>query len=293
MKGEAKIIIKFNGGLGNQMFQWAFARALEKKTGIKPIFDMSFFEKKYARPYELNVFNLNAEFVDDFWLKLKLKIIWKLRKKLNGKEFLGLTLYSEPHFEFDENAFKIEPNTYIEGFFQSEKYFQNIENELRADFQFRNEPDEESKKLIEKIGAANSVSLHIRRGDYVKKKRYQNLYAACSLDYYKRGIEYICNKYPNPTLFIFSDDIDWVRENLNLPYESIYVSHNTGKKSYEDMRLMSLCMHNIIANSSFSWWGAWLNNNKEKIIIAPEKWFNDENIVQTDVIPENWVRIGN
>lgn len=287
------IIIKFNGGLGNQMFQYAFARALEKTTGIKTTFDMSFFEKKYSRPYELNVFNLNAEFVEDFWLKLKLKIIWKLRKKLNGKKILGLTLYSEPHFEFNENAFKVEPNTYIEGFFQSEKYFKNIENELRADFQFKRLPDEENQKLIEKIGATNSISLHIRRGDYVKKKRYQNLYATCSLDYYKRGVEYITQHYPNPTLFIFSDDIEWVKENLNLPYESIYISNNTGSKSYEDMRLMSLCKHNVIANSSFSWWGAWLNNNKEKIVIAPQKWFNDESIVQTDVIPENWIKLEN
>lgn len=292
MKKE-QFIIKFNGGLGNQMFQWAFARALEKKTGIKTIFDMSFFEKRYARPYELDVFKLNAQFVEDFWLKLKLKIIWKLRKKLNGKKFLGLTLYSEQHFAFDENAFKVKPNTYIEGFFQSEKYFQDIENELRADFQFKNPPDEENQKLIEKIGATNSISLHIRRGDYVKKKRYQNLYACCSFDYYKRGVEYIQSKYPNPTLFIFSDDIEWVRENLNLPYESIYISHNTGSKSYEDMRLMSLCKYNIIANSSFSWWGAWLNNNKEKIVVAPEKWFNDGKIIQSDVISQSWIKLEN
>lgn len=288
-----KIIVKFNGGLGNQMFQWALARSLEKKTSIKTIFDMSFFEKKYARPYELNVFNINPEFAEDFWLKLKLKTIWKFRKKLNGKKLLGLTLYSEPHFEFDENVFSIEPNTYIEGFFQSEKYFKDIENELRADFQFKNEPDEENKKLIEKIGATNSISLHIRRGDYVQKKRYQNLYATCSLDYYKRGVEYIAKHYSKPVLFIFSDDINWVKANLNLPYESIYVSHNTSSKSYEDMRLMSLCKHNIIANSSFSWWGAWLNNNKEKIVIAPLKWFNDESIIQTDVIPQNWIKLKN
>lgn len=286
-------IVKFNGGLGNQMFQWALARSLETKIGFKAIFDGSFFRKKYARPYELNVFKIAAEFAEDFWLKLKLKIIWKFRKKLNGKKFSGLTLYSEPHFEFDENVFKIRPNHYIEGFFQSEKYFKNIETELRADFQFKNPPNEENQRIIDKISATNSISLHIRRGDYVKKKRYQNLYATCSLDYYKRGVEHISKHFPMPVLFIFSDDIEWVKENLNLPYESIYVSHNTGEKSYEDMRLMSMCKHNIIANSSFSWWGAWLNNNKERIVIAPIKWFNDESIVQTDVIPENWVKIEN
>lgn len=293
MKSEENIIIKFNGGLGNQMFQYAFARAIEKKTGIKTAFDMSFFEKKYARSYELNIFNLNLQSVEDFCLKLKLKIIWKLRKKLNRKRFLGLNFYSESHFEFNSDVFNIEPNTYIEGFFQTEKYFKDIEKELRTDFQFKNLSDTENQKLIDKISTANSVSLHIRRGDYVQKKRYQKLYASCSLDYYKRGIEHIAKQFPNPVLFIFSDDIDWVRENLNLPYESFYVSHNTGEKSYEDMRLMSLCKHNIIANSSFSWWGAWLNENKEKIVIAPHRWFNDEKIVQTDVIPDRWIRINN
>lgn len=288
-----KNILKFNGGLGNQMFQWAFGRALEKESGIKTIFDMSFFEKRYARPYELDIFNLNAEFVENFWLKLKLKTIWTLRKKLQGKRFLGLNFYSEAHFEFDENLFKVPPDTYIEGFFQSEKYFKNLESELRSDFQFKNVPDAKNQELIDKINATNSISLHIRRGDYVQKKRYQNVYAQCSLDYYKHGVEYIAQKHQNPTLFIFSDDIEWVKENLNLPYESIYVSNNTGNKSYEDMRLMSLCKHNVIANSSFSWWGAWLNNNKEKIVIAPQKWFNDEKIDQTDVIPENWTQIEN
>lgn len=286
-------IIKFNGGLGNQMFQWAFARALEAKTGVKTLFDMSFFEKKYARPYELDIFNVPDKSVKNVLTKLHLAAMWKLRKKLHGKNFFGLNFYCEPHFQYDENLFNVKPATYIEGFFQSEKYFVDIKDKICADFQFNNQPDEENQKLIEKIGATNSISLHIRRGDYVQKKRYQNLYANCSLDYYKRGVEHISKNVKNPVLFIFSDDIEWVKENLNLPYESVYVSHNPGAKSYEDMRLMSLCKHNVIANSSFSWWGAWLNNNENKIVIAPQKWFNDENIVQADVIPQSWIRLDN
>lgn len=275
------------------MFQYAFAKALESRTDIKTVFDMSFFKKKYSRPFELNIFKTNVIPVEDFGTKLRLEMIWKLRKNLNGKKFMGLNFYSEPHFEFDENVFKVKPNTYIEGFFQSEKYFKDIESQIRTDFQFKNEPSEENKELIEKISTTNSISLHIRRGDYVKKKRYQNLYATCSLEYYKKGVEYIAQKYLNPKLFIFSDDIEWVKENLKLPYESVYVFHNNGNKSYEDMRLMSLCKNNIIANSSFSWWGAWLNANPEKIVIAPKIWFNDENINQSDVISKDWIRIKN
>lgn len=292
-KRQDCFVVKFNGGLGNQMFQWAFARALEAKSGIKTSFDMSFFEKKYARPFELDIFNVNVDAVSDFCTKFKLAFIWKFRKKLNGKKFLGFNFYSEPHFEYDENLFELCPNTYIEGFFQSEKYFKDIENELRADFKFKDLPDEQNQQVIDKINSSNSVSLHIRRGDYVQKKRYQNLYATCSLDYYKRGVEYIAEKFENPTLFIFSDDIEWVKENLKLPYECVFVSHNSGAKSFEDMRLMSLCKHNVIANSSFSWWGAWLNNNQNKVVIAPQKWFNDEGINQTDVIPSDWIKLEN
>ena len=288
-----KIILKLNGGLGNQMFQWALARMIEETTDMSVYLDMSYFTHGYARPFELDIFKLEPKLVEDFWTKLKLNIIWRLRSRLKWEEFLGLTLYSEAKFNFDQNIHRIKANTFIEGFFQSERYFKCVEKQLREDFVFAKAPDAENSRLKADICSENSISLHIRRGDYVQKKRYQNVYATCSLDYYKRGVEYIAQNHPNPTLFIFSDDIEWVKENLKLPYQSVYVSHNTGEKSFEDMRLMSSCKHNVIANSSFSWWGAWLNANPEKVVIAPKKWFNDEKIVQTDVIPENWVRLDN
>lgn len=292
-KSNPKNIIKFNGGLGNQMFQYAFAKSLEEKTRIQSFFDMSFFSKKYSRPYELNIFELKLNEIKDISTKLKIAAIWKLRKQLKNKSFGGLNFYCEEHFEFDQNLFNTKPNTLIEGFFQSERYFENIKDKLCADFHFKKELQGKNLELAEKIDASNSISLHIRRGDYVKKKRYQNLYATCSTDYYKKGVEEICKSFPNPKLFIFSDDIEWVKENLNLPYESIYVNHNTGDDSWKDMQLMSLCKHNIIANSSFSWWGAWLNPNEQKIVIAPKKWFNDDKIIQTDVIPDQWIKIEN
>lgn len=290
---EKRMIVKFNGGLGNQMFQLAFARALESVTGIKTFMDMQYFTKNYARPYELDIFDIKVNKIEGLWENFKMGILWKLRKVAKGKKLFGLSIVEEPCFEFAPTLLETAPDTYIHGFFQSEKYFKSIEKELHADFQFKTPPDERNQKLIEKIGERNSVSLHIRRGDYVQKKRYKNLYAACSLDYYQRAVEYIAQKVKNPSLFIFSDDMDWVKSNLNLPYESILVTHNTGDKSWEDLRLMSLCKHNVIANSSFSWWGAWLNNNPKKIVIAPQKWFNDEGINQTDVIPKTWIKLEN
>lgn len=290
---EKSFVVKFNGGLGNQMFQHAFARALEAKTGVKVFMDMTFFTKSYSRPYELDIFNANIPKITGFFNELKLNIIWKLRRKLNNKRFFGTYVYEEPHFEYDEKVFELTPEAYIHGFFQSEKYIKDVESQIREDFKFKPVPDAKNQEIIDKINSTNAISLHIRRGDYVQKKRFQNKYATCSLDYYKRGVEYIASKCENPVLFIFSDDKDWVKENLDLPYECVFVDNNSGDKSYEDLRLMSLCKHNVIANSSFSWWGAWLNRNAEKIVIAPQKWFNDEKVVQTDVNPTDWLRFEN
>ena len=289
-----KVIIRFNGGLGNQMFQWEFGSMLEETRDAEVYYDMSYFAHNYARAYQLNIFNIEPKFVQGDWLKFKLDVIWTFRGFLESKKFFGTKLISEKQFNFDPHLGKIENDTYVDGFFQSDLYFNTIEYKLRQDFKFITPMTEGSMQVASKIRSRNSISLHIRRGDYVQKPRYQKMYAECSLDYYKRGVEYIAKNYEDPpTLFIFSDDIEWVRANLKLPYRMIFVSHNTGKNSYEDMRLMSLCTNNIIANSSFSWWAAWLNNNKEKIVIAPKKWFNDDNIVQTDVIPNSWVRIDN
>lgn len=290
---EEKVVVKLNGGLGNQMFQWALARMIKESTGMEAYLDMSYFKKRYARPYQLDVFKVEPKIVEDAWTIFKLDIIWTFRAFLHWEKTFEYLLFSEKQFNFDSGIQKIRPNTYILGFFQSEKYFKSVEKYIREDFEFADLPDEANLKMIRKINSTPSISLHIRRGDYVQKQRYQDAYATCSLDYYKRAVEHIAQKVPNPTLFIFSDDIEWVKKNLKLPYESVYVSHNTGKKSFEDMRLMSLCSHNVIANSSFSWWGAWLNKNENKIVVAPEKWFNDKKIIQTDVIPQGWIKIKN
>ena len=285
-----RFIVKFNGGLGNQMSQYAFAKGMEQKTGMKAVFDMSFFEKRYARPFELGIFGIEPEKISKLSDKLKLSIIWKFRRKLNNKTFMGIKLISEEnplqYYDFD-----ITPNTYIEGFFQSDKYFRDFD----LGFEFQNELNEKNKEISEQIKNSESISLHIRRGDYVKKKVYQNMFATCSPDYYKRAVDIITNIHPrdNYKLFIFSDDIKWVKENIKLPYEMVYVDFNKGKESYNDMRLMSMCKHNVIANSSFSWWGAYLNKNHYKVVVAPQKWFNEDTQNQHDVIPEKWIRIEN
>lgn len=283
-----RFIVKFNGGLGNQMFQYAFAKGIQEKTGLEPVFDMSFFKKRYARPFELGVFSIKPNEVLKFSDKLKLALIWKFRRKLEGKKFLSIKLISENDFGYCD--YEIEPECYIEGFFQSEKYFPK---DIRNEFVFKDELDKKNEEVAQLIKNSNSISLHVRRCDYVKKKRYQNMFATCSLDYYKNALELITKGQKDFRIFVFSDDKEWVKENLKLSYETYYVDLNSGKTSFRDMQLMSFCKHNIIANSSFSWWGAYLNKNPEKIVVAPKKWFNDDGINQKDIIPESWFRIDN
>ncbi len=287
------VIVKLNGGLGNQMFQWALARMIQTTTDMDVYLDMSYFDKPYARDYQLNIFNFDPKFVEDTWTKIKLAIIWKFRAFLRWEKVFGFIVFSEKQFNFDRNIHRIRPNTFIEGFFQSELYFKCIENALRDDFKFASLPDENNRKVLNMISSGVSISLHIRRGDYVDKKRYKDVYAECSTDYYMRAIKYFEKKFPEFTVFVFSDDINWVRNNFKLPCKCVFVGHNKGKNSYEDLRLMSSCTHNIIANSTFSWWGAWLNSNPNKIVIAPKKWFKDDNIVQTDIIPAEWIQLDN
>jgi hypothetical protein len=144
------------------------------------------------------------------------------------------------------------------------------------------------KTLLKRVSSNNSVSVHIRRGDYVSNPHASKFHGTKGLDYYEKAVERIAETVKNPELFVISDDIEWCKENLRLPYKTTHIDGNAG---FEDMHIMSHCAHNIIANSSFSWWAAWLNTNPDKVVIAPKKWFNDESINTEDVVPKTWIRL--
>lgn len=285
------VIVRLHGGLGNQMFQYAVGKSLSSKLGVPLGLDIRDLTKGETtndftfRKYELNYFSIEGE------------VFLSSPSFLGGfffKYFSKYKRYVEPSFYYDSSFNKLKDNVYLDGFWQSEKYFNNIRSELVNDFQI-NKPfslSEYNCNLINRIQSINSVSLHIRRGDYVSNSEAAQVHGVCSLEYYFLAIEYILNYTENPKLFIFSDDILWAKDNfdhLNLEIE--FVEGNLGDDSYIDLHLMRLCKHNIIANSTFSWWAAWLNQNSSKIVIAPKTWFNSGSIDSRDLIPPNWIRL--
>lgn len=295
------IISHLNGGLGNQMFQYAAGKRLAAKNGAELKIDTSALGKERAagvtRKYNLHVFDIADNFATEDEITLIKKgrdgLVSAVKKKLGFKtgSFEGKSFIAEKHFNFDPEILTLGNNIYLQGYWQSEKYFADIEDVIRKDFTVKIPPMEENQKMMDQITSQNSTSLHIRRGDYVSDEKTHQFHGICSLDYYSRGAKMIAEKNPDVRLFIFSDDISWAKENLKLDFPMTFVDINDDEHNYEDMRLMSKCRHHIVANSSFSWWGAWLNPNPEKIVIAPKKWFTDSNVDTSDLIPETWTRI--
>lgn len=272
------IITKIYGGLGNQMFQYAIGRSLSINKNKKLYLESSSFSSYKLRNYQLDIFNINVSIINRFYLKFLL--FFKLAKKVKEQE---------PFFKKD-GEIPLGHIIFLDGYWQCEDYFKDIRKELLEDFKLKVDLDSENKKILNLIKSKNSVSLHVRRGDYVENSKTNQVHGTCSLDYYKKAIEYIKKNVKNPHFFIFSDDIDWCKENIKLrKEESFFVDINSPEKGYFDLELMKNCKHFIIANSSFSWWGAWLSENSKKIIIAPKQWLRSKD--EGELVPKSWIRL--
>jgi hypothetical protein len=289
------IVTRLKGGLGNQMFQYAIARKLSVMFNTDVVLDTNFFSNQKLRRYGLSNFKLRQRFITDHQRKIFGLLTQHGIERLYYKILIKIydpVYILENQFNYDVNVFqKARRNTYLDGYWQTEKYFYDIRNILLEDFSFKIQPTNKNLEFLKLIKSVNSVSIHIRRGDYVWNEKTHNFHGTCDIEYYYNAIELIAKKIGNPVLFIFSDDIQWVKQNFKSSFEYHIVDINNGNADHEDLRLMSLCKHNIIANSSFSWWGAWLNTNKSKIVIAPKKWFALNDINYSDVIPENWIKL--
>jgi hypothetical protein len=289
------ILVELNGGIGNQMFQYAAAKSLALhhrttlKLDISPGTDKSMPQELKPRQFDLHYFNLpdkvaDTTNIDSFISRSALEKI-KEKTKPNHKR----KIYREPFFHFDSNFFDTETDVYLKGLWQSEKYFTSYKKEIKNIFQFTSETIKAFQEVSFRLKQQNSVSIHIRRGDYLAKVSLEVL-GLIPLEHYQNAIELINSKIPGSSFYFFSDDIQWVKENFQIP-NATFVSGDISKDHVEDLYLMSQCRHNIIANSSFSWWSAWLNDNPEKIVIAPKKWFNKGPKDTQDLLPEKWIKI--
>ena len=291
------IIAKLMGGLGNQMFQYATAAGLAEKHNTNVVIDNSWFETttnvETPRHYELNRFALDQNFIDlgQFALvdKLSTSPKTKLYNLIIGRATPRIFVYKEKGHGFDINVLNLPDNTLLEGYWQTEKYFTFCRYKILHDFTFIKGSTKKNQEVLDLIKRTTSVSLHIRRGDYANNEITKAFRGLTGLGYYQEAANKISRKIKNPHFFIFSDEPEWCRQNLKLSFPSTYVSHNVDGS--EDMRLMIHCQHHIIANSTFSWWGAWLNPRKDKIVYAPKQWFNDSSMDTKDVLPKNWIKI--
>lgn len=290
------IVVKLMGGLGNQMFQYAFAKSLSLKRKLPFKIDTKAFEFDKLRDFELGIFNLQDRIASTEEIEFSKKTKESKYSILFKKNFYKSAIKSDKIFtekSLNHNS-KIDflPAEYFEGYWQSEKYFIQFEQEIRNDFAMFIEPNSYYKELLQTATQTESVSIHFRRGDFINNSQTNEFHGICSLDYYSEAMKHMKENIGDVTFFMISDDIDWVKNEFKSEKDIFFVENDKGS-DYEDMRLMSSCKHNIIANSSFSWWGAWLNENNKKVVIAPKKWYkNDEVQKQTmDLIPDSWLRI--
>jgi hypothetical protein len=304
------IVARLKGGLGNQLFQYAAGRALAHRLDAPLKLGLGVYKRAAFRSYWLDRFEIQATSTSPLYDRLFPFLPRRFRSERNLARFgrlfgeislpepkspadegVGLPAGMTPLYDrqdgFDERFLSISGDVYLHGYWQSERYFAPIAEPLRRELKFRFPPDAENRALLEKIRSTEAVALHVRRGDYlVLAHNY-----GCSPDYYRRAVERLQPHVRDPHYFIFSDDPEWTRAEIKPGPNCTYVTHNTGRQDYEDLRLMSHCRHFIMANSTFSWWGAWLGEFPDKRIICPTPWYADPSRSVRDLIPDAWIQL--
>lgn len=293
------IIIKLQGGLGNQMFQYAFGRYLTLKNNSKLVLDLSFLTKRpygvnYTfRNYELSEFDIKADIqnnTNNLYKNILSKIIgkFKILQLLNVVKFPVIIVQED--FRPIKKYLNLRGNYYLDGFWQSEIFFKEFETQIRQDFNFNSEIPNQCKSFVNEIYQNNSICLHIRRGDFLKNAENRTTHGVCSIDYYKDAIQHISKNIEYPIFFVFTDDFQWAKSEFKNNNFKFFDFEDLQSNAVLNLQIMSKCKHFIISNSSFSWWAAWLSENKNKVVIAPKTWFTDKNIDFSKVVPENWIK---
>lgn len=296
------IIVRLRGGLGNQLFQYAAGRALASHRGVELKLDLYTYTRHPYRKFELGIFNIDAAEAtrgEVHQFTGSNPIVRYLNKRNNYFRCPGV--FAQPHYHFYPDFFALPSNIYLSGYWQSEKYFDGIAELIRGQVTPKTPLDSRNADLQKTMQTQHSVAVHVRRGDY-SSSPYSSFFGVLPETYYAEAIAAVKQRAGNPAFYFFSDDIAWCKSNFGKSGAE-FIGHNTGADAYKDMLLMASCKHNIIANSTFSWWGAWLNSNPEKVVIAPKQWFRSNfldkkepvyasRVYNTgDLIPEMWTRL--
>jgi hypothetical protein len=289
------VIIRISHGLGNQMFQYAMGRALANANDAPLKLDLSHFSASDTREYGLQSFQIEADTASTTEVtvisgrppgerrKGLAKNLAGLRRRLGGTRHV----VREKSRRFDPHALEERGELYVMGYWQALAYVEAAATSVRREFRFSDALSEEDRQLLDAIGNQPTVAVHVRRGDYVGHQRFEMVNP---LEYYQAAIDRVAERIEGLTGIVFSDDPKWAVENVRSSIPLQYVDGNEGNPA-ADLRLMSACSHQVIANSTFSWWGAWLNQNPAKIVCAPKIWWRSEPDAGKDLLPENWLKI--
>jgi hypothetical protein len=265
------VITRLISGLGNQLFQYAIGRKISRHLNVPLKFDISWYQGLNNRDYNLYHFNIDADIATPEEIE-------------HAKSHF---YYREKSFQYDPRYLAVPSTVYLEGYWQSELYFKDIAGQIRQELRLKTLPSVKNIVMAKAIQSCQSVSLHIRRGDYLLEPALHN----CLLDYYDRAIGWISGQINDPHFFVFSDDGHWAQANLKPDFPMTFVLHNDEKHCYEDLRLIRFCKHHITANSTFSWWGAWLSQSPHKLVCAPQRWFNPGFHEEEAIVPHDWIKL--
>ena len=293
------VIVRLSGGLGNQLFQYAAGRAVAVHRGDILKLDIANIQRDPQRSYRLDRFHVSADIASDVDMKmLKACYLLLLPKRLPRRvrmyipdRHLAIVRERYPN-QYDPVLFESEqPHIHLIGYWQNIQYLERIEPLLRKEFEISLPPDTVNAEMLQQIRQVEAVSLHVRRGDYVSNPVVNQHHGTCSVEYYLKAVSAIAEQVREPEFYVFSDDIPWSQENLRLPFPTHFVAHNGPDKDYEDLRLMQNCKYHILANSTFSWWAAWLCDYPQKIVVGPKTWFSAPDRSASGLFPVDWVQI--
>lgn len=283
------VVVRLLGGMGNQLFQYAMGRKLADERGVDLLLDSRFVTRKgHVSGLAIDLFNNRASFLDEQQSGGFFEWAWRLSRALRRLWRPLFGFYHETSFTFDANVSCSKSGLMLSGFWQSHRYFPPADV-LRQDFSLKQPFTALQQSYAARMTGCNSVAVHARRGDYVNDAKALAKHGICSINYYRNAVVEIGKRVGNPTFFVFSDDPVWVKENLPLD-NAVFVS-DEGFSQEVDLTLIASCKHQIIANSSFSWWGAYLNSYEDKVVILPQPWFDTPELSDKDMSPKSWIRL--